>query len=564
MKRGKTVESHVARTGQACTSQSALLRLNDEIQSLVLGHCDAAVLGRLEQVCTSFAPPPRPLSIVQRAIKDRMRSSTARLQLKACVQRRANWPALLRKEERTEAAVKAWDVHELDGKLDAIRRIIFEDQRMGEDFHYNLMECSNEAVAEGIRKVLDKLVYLKTQGRSSKGPLKKCVNFIEECTSIKDWVWMVDEAPNNGTLRRDLVVRAGGVAALLGILQQGPDTAKPNVARALANITESNEHCDVVVKAGGVAVLLGILEHGPDKAKPFAVSALANITWSDSNEHCDVVVNSTEVEIIRGVVNAGGVGALLKVLLHCKRRRDTKRFARALSVITQSQQHCDTVVNALVRVLLKGSSKSIPAYFIKFAVRALYNITTNKRRHAAVVRAGGVPALLEVLHHGKGSSKWCRAAASALHNITASPQHCDAVVNAGGVEILLEVLRHGHATAKVKSASALCYIIENNQHHAVVVSAGGVDALLQLVMLGMQTNHATLKACLVRMLMVLRNELKSDHANFQVEVVEGTEVERLQAAIRDGAPLPHDEAALPQPVCCTFIMQGSAPVKPPA
>ena len=43
------------------------------------------------------------------------------------------------------------------------------------------------------------------------------------------------------------------VAALMELLEQGPDEAKDNAARALCNISHDEKHVDAVVGAGGVA-----------------------------------------------------------------------------------------------------------------------------------------------------------------------------------------------------------------------------------------------------------------------------------------------------------------------
>ena len=64
-----------------------------------------------------------------------------------------------------------------------------------------------------------------------------------------------------------MAVSAGGVAAVVRVLQQGPDDAKWNAAAALSTITESEQYRDVAASSGGVAALATVLQQGPDDAK---------------------------------------------------------------------------------------------------------------------------------------------------------------------------------------------------------------------------------------------------------------------------------------------------------
>ena len=103
---------------------------------------------------------------------------------------------------------------------------------------------------------------------------------------------------------RNVVVSAGGVAALLGVLQDGLDQAKQYTAGTLALITDNKQHCDVVVMAGGVAALLGILQQGPEDAKEGAALALAHIT--DNKQHRIMVVHA-QTGLLE-VLQAAGAG----------------------------------------------------------------------------------------------------------------------------------------------------------------------------------------------------------------------------------------------------------------
>ena len=57
----------------------------------------------------------------------------------------------------------------------------------------------------------------------------------------------------------DAVVAGGGVAALIKVLQDGPEDAKGNVATALVNVASHKEGVGAAVGGGGVPALIEVL-----------------------------------------------------------------------------------------------------------------------------------------------------------------------------------------------------------------------------------------------------------------------------------------------------------------
>ena len=131
------------------------------------------------------------------------------------------------------------------------------------------------ATAACLRKVVTRMVQLGTRGRSSETLLRRCTNFVRFNT--------IDLDEQSISARCDVVVSAGGVAALVMVLQQGPSGAKCNAAGALSYSPVSEQHHDVALSAGGVAALIGVLQQGPDDAKQHAAGALSNLTVSEQH-----------------------------------------------------------------------------------------------------------------------------------------------------------------------------------------------------------------------------------------------------------------------------------------
>ena len=371
-----------------------LLRLESNLQSLVLAHCDASSLGLLEQVtiqqhayhaqlgaqqvCTPFAPPPRPLSPVQREVRDRMK----RLNAGKCSCIQQSWPAQLRVHEQTQEAARTWDMSETNGSADDLLRMVNEDE--------DILQVAMEAC---IRKVMAKLEQLGPRACGSElhvldGIRSKCILFIASITTKSPDGW---SSPVG--MRCDVVVSAGGVATLVGVLQYGPDVAKSHAAAALANVTADPDAYDpysamhdrtgfVVASAGAVAALLGALQHGPDEARRFSAVALCNITRNKQHRHA--------------VVIAGAVAVLLGVLQHTYEPGSAMHFAKlhsvaALEDITESEQHRDVVVSAGAVASLVGVLQHGPDDAKLDAAAALVNITASEQ-HAIVVGSAGAEA----------------------------------------------------------------------------------------------------------------------------------------------------------------------------
>ena len=71
------------------------------------------------------------------------------------------------------------------------------------------------------------------------------------------------------------MLAGGGVAALIDVLQEGPEGAKSYAAFALAKTAKhGGAGVGAVVAGGGVAALIEVLQGGPGGATSYAVAAL--------------------------------------------------------------------------------------------------------------------------------------------------------------------------------------------------------------------------------------------------------------------------------------------------
>ena len=81
-----------------------LLTILPEIQLLILQQCDPMALSRIDQVCKALSTPRPPLSLLQRAVQNKLRSEYPSTSLNV-----ESWPAHLAKIEQAHRAGSSWE-----------------------------------------------------------------------------------------------------------------------------------------------------------------------------------------------------------------------------------------------------------------------------------------------------------------------------------------------------------------------------------------------------------------------------------------------------------------------
>ena len=129
-----------------------LSRLTPEILAAVLKQCSATSLGRLEQTSRLFAPPPS-LSVVQRAVRDKMREEYRGAELQV-----RSWPTQLLKHERAQTAAQGWDFVQLSDSAISAVELSDEDGWV-----------KSERIGASLAKVVAKMRQSSSDGGSSGG-----------------------------------------------------------------------------------------------------------------------------------------------------------------------------------------------------------------------------------------------------------------------------------------------------------------------------------------------------------------------------------------------------------
>ena len=278
-----------------------------------------------------------------------------------------------------------------------------------------------------------------------------------------------------GRITAQDITRAGegGIPTLVATLvkqaRDGDSEAKESSAAALCSLSTQNhfEHTELVFEGGAVGPLVQILVSGTSKAQASAAGALH-------------ALGHQKPEIQAAIVEAGAVVPLVK-LLKSGGSKAQEAAASALASLDGDVSHQKPVIASgcippLV-AMLNNSSAAAQA----FASQALGNAAAYDaiEGQAAIVKAGAVPRLLQLLGVGKAQTPAAGAIAKLCErNRTIQLR----VAEAGGIAPLLSLLNCRNKDAQVAAAAALAEVARDNEDtQAAISKAGGIGPLLALL-----------------------------------------------------------------------------------
>ena len=194
----------------------------------ILVRCDGGSLAMLELSCKAFAPPARPLSLIQEIVRDTMRHRFpgAHLGVKS-------WPSLLQRHEQAAEAAEQWEPPADYPQHHDEARDVCETL---------CNELKDEGCLQEQRAAMSRLMVAKLNLAMIKGTAQYRVK------NVSDWLaWFSDLPHYLGSM-----VAAGAPHALVKVLRSDMHVAKCDAAGALVNIAQHKQHIGAVVTAGAL------------------------------------------------------------------------------------------------------------------------------------------------------------------------------------------------------------------------------------------------------------------------------------------------------------------------
>jgi len=195
-------------------------------------------------------------------------------------------------------------------------------------------------------------------------------------------------------------------------------------------------------------------------------------------------------------------------------------------------------IEGLVRALGEDDDAAKAAAAHALGTLLGWHVDEDDANRALIVRAGGIPPLVELLRDGSAKGK--AEAAKILAYLAVRNANVVAIAEIGGVPPLVDLLRDGTAAAKHFAAAALRNLARDNAANVVAIAeAGGIPLLVDLLRERTIAQYACARA--------LRNLASNNDANaVAVAVALGLEalvqLARRGRVIIDGLEV---DAALP-------------------
>ncbi|KAJ8546655.1 hypothetical protein ON010_g11580 [Phytophthora cinnamomi] len=258
---------------------------------------------------------------------------------------------------------------------------------------------------------------------------------------------------------RSVIVDAGAIEPLLGLLQLRTDDMKEVATRTLANLALDANSRSAIASAGAIDLFVRQLDGGPAKFQ--SARALANLAVGE--------------EYHKEIIRSGAVENLVLMLL-CDKDNLKIQAALAFANLTMSGDTRRIVANAgavLPLVVLLRDGADIQR---DHALRALANIATEVCHIEIIKKAGAVPLFVTLLRSIGDKRKY--QAVRAVRNMCAIRECRSEVIRSGAISPLIDLLRDGTDNQQYQAVCALASLAVDAESRASIVDEGGVSSLI--------------------------------------------------------------------------------------
>jgi vacuolar protein 8 len=224
------------------------------------------------------------------------------------------------------------------------------------------------------------------------------------------------------------IARSGALAPLTRLAKSKDMRVQRNATGALLNMTHSDDNRQQLVSAGAIPVLVSLLGSTDTDVQYYCTTALSNIAVDSANR---------------------------------------KRLAQSEPKLVQSLVH-----------LMKGQAPKVQCQ----AALALRNLASDEKYQLEIVKAGGLPPLLQLLQ--SSYLPLILSAVACIRNISIHPMNESPIIDAGFLKPLVDLLGSTdneeiqcHAISTLRNLAA-----SSDRNKQLVLEAGAVQKCKELVL----------------------------------------------------------------------------------
>jgi vacuolar protein 8 len=275
-----------------------------------------------------------------------------------------------------------------------------------------------------------------------------------------------------------LVVEAGAIAPLVGMLGSTSAELQSNAAGALSCIARNQQDNQVAIaRTGAIAPLCTLVREGSIETKEMCASAL----WALSTEN-----QANKATIAK----LGGVEPLVGLLVSGTTIKSQEYATGALSSLASKNAENRSAIAKRLVGLLNGRA---PERAVK-VLHALANLARgNNANQMAIVKAGGVLPIIGWVSNSNEEAQR-EAAHAVLSMATNNATTQTLVARCGGISPLIALVASSPVLTQEYAARALWHIASSHESQQLILEAGGIPPLV--AMLSAEGIHAAELAAL--------------------------------------------------------------------
>jgi len=275
-----------------------------------------------------------------------------------------------------------------------------------------------------------------------------------------------------------LVVEAGAIAPLVGMLGSTSAELQSNAAGALSCIARNQQDNQVAIaRTGAIAPLCTLVREGSIETKEMCASAL----WALSTEN-----QANKATIAK----LGGVEPLVGLLVSGTTIKSQEYATGALSSLASKNAENRSAIAKRLVGLLNGRA---PERAVK-VLHALANLARgNNANQMAIVKAGGVLPIIGWVSNSNEEAQR-EAAHAVLSMATNNATTQTLVARCGGISPLIALVASSPVLTQEYAARALWHIASSHESQQLILEAGGISPLV--AMLSAEGIHAAELAAL--------------------------------------------------------------------